>query len=230
LKTGLNQFRNADEKHRLEVKQSKSKQNMPFQYEDLKAKRLLSKDIVKVLFQIYLNGQNENIPFMQGYSNSLITDYMKMRFGAVHEQITRLKERDNCIYEKLVIEESQFIFQVVGTLYNKHSTIKLLTVHDSIYTTESDFVKLEKEWNKQFKKLIEILPKDEFLVSEPTNAEKRYIQNEKVQTIELIEIEELDDEFEMLSSNLTRYNSFRQMNEEFWEDQDNDFLCLKKQN
>ena len=219
LKTGLNQYRNADEKHRLKVKQSKSKQNMSFQYEELKAKRLLSKDIVKVLFQIYLNGQNENIPFVQGYGNSLITDYMKMKFGAVHEQITRLKERDNCTYEKLVLEESQFIFQVVGTLHDKYPTIKLLTVHDSIYTTESDFFKLEKEWNIQFQKLIEILPTDEFMVSEPIKTEKRYIQNEKVKPIELIEIEELDDEFEMLSSKPGCYSNYqRHMNDEFWND------------
>lgn len=161
LTESLNHSRNADEKHRINSKQSKGKHHSTITEENLFSKKALIKDVVKILFQIYLNGKIDNTPHIEGYGNSLIADFMKMKFSAIHEQITRLKDSNCCIFDKLVREESQFIFQVIENLYKKYDYINLLTVHDSIYTTKSDFQILDNEWNHQFKKLIEILPTDE---------------------------------------------------------------------
>jgi hypothetical protein len=61
-----------------------------------------------------------------------------------------------------------------------------LTVHDSIYTTTSDFDKLEAEWNVQLQKLFELLPLNEISQEEINNVIK------KEMSMDIEEIEELD--------------------------------------
>jgi len=129
---------------------------------------------------------------VQGYSNSLIIDYMKFKFPCIHEQVVMIKEKQQCIYDKLVKIESNFIFRVVGELYRKYDKIKLLTVHDSIYTTASDFDKLETEWNYQLQNLFDLLPSNEFRHEKLNN--EMVIEMEKEMIMDIEEIEELDFE------------------------------------
>lgn len=216
LTAGLNAIRNADEKQRLKVKQSKPNRKALISDENLNSKRILPKDIVKILFQIYLNGNKNKTPHVDGYGNSLITDFMKMKFGIIHEQLVSLKDNNCCIYDKLVMEESQFIFQVVENLYNKYESIQLLTVHDSIYTTKSDFPRLDEEWNQQFKKLIDILPTDEQYENNEDSEDdfdNWIVINENGGNI--IEIDNIDN-YDSISNIGKGFN--RRFNDDFWGD------------
>jgi len=196
LTKGLNENRNSDEKSRLARSNKKNLQNNSTEITGVKSKRLFTKDIVKLLYQIYLNGSVDGTPYIQGYSNSLIVDYMKLKFPEIHEQIVRIKEREQCVYDVLVKIESNFIFRVVGELYRKYDKIKLLTVHDSIYTTASDFDKLEAEWNVQLQNLFELLPSNEFCYENHNNETISEINDkmEKEMSMDIEEIEELDFE------------------------------------
>lgn len=209
LTNGINQIRNADEKSRLYSINHKTKKSeqVDFDSENLKSKRTFSKDIIKILFQIYLNGKIENVPHYMGYGNSLINEFMKTKFLCVHEQIIKIKE-SQCVYDVLVKIESDFIFNVVGQLYKQYDKIKLLTVHDSIYTNESDFNKLEVEWDKQFQELISVLP-----------AEAIALGKDEIDCN--IEIEELDDE-EFI--NETVYSYQRRMFTDFIAEDEDDFF------
>ncbi len=213
LTEGLNNGRNSDEKDRQAVKRSKKLKDNTSEIADIKSKRVFTKDIVKVIFQIYLNGMVDGIPHIEGYGNSLINDYMKLKFSCVHEQIIHIKENQQNIYDVLVKEESGFIFKVIGQLYKKCDSIKLLTVHDSIYTAESDFDKLDTEWNKQFEQLIALLPAESVT------------QIENIIKPDSIEVEELDfvDDEEDLSNSIG-FSSIRRMNKQFFEDDENDFF------
>jgi hypothetical protein len=208
LTKGLNDNRNSDEKNRLARSNKMNPQNNSTEITGVKSKRVFSKAIVKVLFQKYLNGSIEGTPYMQGYSNSLIADYMKIKFPCIYEQVVKIKERQQCVYDVLVKIESNFIFRVVGELYKKYDSIKLLTVHDSIYTNVSDFEKLENEWNLQFQELIDELPTEELTVLDNQSKQK------------LVEIEELDldedDEIEISNG----YSSQRNMYTEFLDEDD----------
>ena len=154
LTKGLNENRNSDEKNRLARSNKKNLQNNSTEITGVKSKRLFTKDVVKLLFQVYLNGSIDGIPYVKGYSNSLIVDYMKLKFSCIHEHIVRIKEREQNVYDVLVKIESNFIFRVVGELYRKHDKIKLLTVHDSIYTTVSDFEKIRSRMEFSTSELI----------------------------------------------------------------------------
>ncbi len=194
LTKGLNENRNSDEKNRL-VRNNKNKnlENISSEIVGVKSKRLFTKDIVKLLFQIYLNGSIDGTPYVQGYSNSLIVDYMKLKFPCIHEQIVKIKERQQCVYDVLVKIESNFIFKVVGELYRKYDKIKLLTVHDSIYTTASDFEKLETEWDIQLQKIFELLPSNEYGHEKLNNDTINKMEEEMDMVIEEIEESDFDD-------------------------------------
>jgi hypothetical protein len=210
LTNGINQIRNVDEKSRLNSINLNSKKSelVDFDSENLKSKRIFSKDLLKILFQIYLNGKIESVPHYMGYGNSLINEFMKTKFPCIHEHIIKIKEGQECVYDVLVKIESDFIFNVVGQLYKQYDKIKLLTVHDSIYTNESDFNKLEVEWDKQFQELIAELP-----------AETISQRNDEIDCN--IEIEELDDE-EFI--NETDYSYQRRMFTDFIEEDEDDFF------
>ena len=189
---GLNENRNSDEKNRLARSNKKNFQNSSTEITGVKSKRLFTKDIVKLLYQIYLNGSVDGTPYVKGYSNSLIIDYMQFKFPCIHECVVKIKDREQSVYDVLVKIESSFIFRVVGELYKKYDSIKLLTVHDSIYTTASDFNKLEAEWNLQLQKLFDLLPSNEFRHEKLNN--EMIIEMEKEMIIDIEEIEELDFE------------------------------------
>ncbi len=213
LTNGINQIRNADEKSRLNSINHKNKKSeqVDFESENLKSKRIFSKDIIKIIFQIYLNGKIENVPHYMGYGNSLITELMRTKFSCIDKEIIKIKENQECVYDALVKIESDFVFNVVGRLYHKYDKIKLLTVHDSIYTNESDFSKLEAEWDKQFQELIAELP-----------AEAIAQVNDEIDC-DLVEIEELDDdESEFLHK--TGFSFQRNMYNDFIEEDEDDFF------
>ena len=199
LTKGLNENRNSDEANRLARSgKKKNLENNSSEIAVVKSKRLFTKDIVKLLYQIYLNGSVEGIPYVKGYSNSLIVDYMKLKFSCIHECVVKIKDRELSVYDVLVKIESNFIFNVVGQLYRKYDKIKLLTVHDSIYTTISDFGKLESEWNLQIQKLFDLLPSTEFIHEELNNETINVMQKEL--DIEIEEMDELDFDDAPISS------------------------------
>jgi hypothetical protein len=195
---GLNENRNSDEKSRLARSNKNNLQNNSTEITGVKSKRLFTKDIVKLLYQIYLNGSVDGTPYVKGYSNSLIVDYMRLKFPCIHECVVKIKDREQSVYDVLVKIESNFIFRVVGELYKKYDSIKLLTVHDSIYTTASDFDKLEKEWNFQLQKLFELLPSNEYNHEKPNNDTINIVEKEL--DIEIEEMDELDFDDAPISS------------------------------
>ena len=220
LTKGLNENRNSDEKNRLARKKTKNKQDNS-EIAGVKSKRSFTKDIIKLLFQIYLNGSIDGTPYMKGYSNSLIVDYMKLKFPGIHEQIVRIKEREQCVYDVLVKIESNFIFRVVGELYRKYDKIKLLTVHDSIYTTASDFDKLEAEWNFQLQNLFDLLPSNQFIHEERNNELNSRKKNEI--DIEIEEMDELDFDDTPVSLTNDRHRYLLDELEDFPDEGDDDF-------
>jgi hypothetical protein len=153
---------------------------------------------------------------VKGYSNSLITDYMKLKFPGIHEQIVRIKEREQYVYDVLVKIESNFIFKVVGELYKQYDSIKLLTVHDSIYTNASDYDKLEAEWNVQLQNLFDLLPSNEISPEEMNN------QTENILDMEIEEIDELDFDYSSVSSTNNRQRYLLEEFEDFSDDVDDD--------
>ena len=142
---------------------------------------------------------------------------MQFKFPEIHKRIVKIKEREQSIYEVLVKIESNFIFRVVGELYKKYDSIKLLTVHDSIYTTTSDFDKLEKEWNFQIQKLFDLLPSNEISQVEINN------KMEKEMSMDIEEIEELDFEDAPVSSINDRQRYFFSEFEDFPDNNDDSF-------
>ena len=221
LTKGLNEHRNSDEKNRLARKNKKKFQYNATDNAEVKSKKLFTKDIVKLLYQIYLNGSVDGTPYVKGYSNSLIVDYMDLKFPCIHEQIVRIKERQESVYDGLVKIESNFIFRVVGELYRKHDKIKLLTVHDSIYTTISDFDKLEKEWNFQIQKLFDLLPSNQFIHEEWNNELNSRKKNEI--DIEIEEMDELDFDDTLVSLTNDRQRYLLDEFEYFANEDDDDF-------
>ena len=194
LTKGLNENRNSDEKTRLaRSNKKKNLQNNSTETYGVKSKRLFSKNIVKLLYQIYLNGNVDGIPYVPGYSNSLIVDFMKLKFPCIHECVAKIKDRELSVFDVLVKIESNFIFRVVGELYRKHDKIKLLTVHDSIYTPASDFDKLEAEWNFQLQKLFDLLPSNEFSLENDNNETINLVEDELNLGIEEMDELEFDD-------------------------------------
>jgi hypothetical protein len=218
----INEHRNSDEKNRL-ARNNKKKHsaNNSSEIAAVKSKRLFTKDIVKLLYQIYLNGSVDGTPYVPGYSNSLIVDYMKLKFPCIHDQIMRIKEREQCVYDVLVKIESNFIFRVVGELYKKYDSIKLLTVHDSIYTTVSDFDKLDAEWNVQLQNLFDLLPSTES-IHEKLNIDTINIMQKELD-MEIEEIEELDYEDPPVSLINDRCRYLLDEFDDFSEEKDDDF-------
>ena len=220
LTNGLNENRNSDEKNRL-ARNNKKKHsaNNSSEIAAVKSKRLFTKDIVKLLYQIYLNGSVDGIPYVPGYSNSLIVDYMKLKFPCIYECVAKIKNREQSVYDVLVKIESNFTFNVVRQLYAKYDMIKLLTVHDSIYTTTSDFDKLETEWNVQLQNLFDLLPSNEFIHEEQNNKTINKMENE-------MDIDEIDEsDFDVIAVSLINDRCRYLLDEfdDFSEEKDDDF-------
>ncbi len=122
------------------------------------AKRIFAKDIVKSLFQIFLNGDNNRTPFIEGYSNSFIKEQFALKYPCVYEIIEEIKSTDQQIYYKLSKIESEFIFGIIEDLYNQFPELKILTVHDAIYVPQSYSKKVNEVWDKHLNKLFTSLP------------------------------------------------------------------------
>ena len=131
-----------------------------------------------------------------------------------------IKERQQCVYDVLVKIESNFIFKVVGELYKNYDLIKQLTVHDSIYTTASDFDKLETELNLQLQNLFDLLPSNEKSIDEMNNQ----IKIENKQDMEIAKMDELDFDNSPVSSINDRQRYLLDEFEDFSDDVDDDFI------
>lgn len=155
LTQGLNAIRNADSNQRLEKIKAKSKK---YQFvDDVKSKRKFPRDVVKVLFQIYLNGKIDGIPLVEGYGNSLINEYMSSRFSEIHQQVLLLKSIE-VVYHKLVEIETAFIFGIVKDLYEKDENIPIVLCHDSISTIPANFDLLKSTWDSHMNDLFSKIP------------------------------------------------------------------------
>jgi len=155
LTQGLNAIRNADSNQRLEKIKAKSKK---YQFvDDVKSKRKFPRDVVKVLFQIYLNGKIDGIPLVEGYGNSLINDYMNSRFNEIHQQVLLLKS-NNVVYHKLVEIETSFIFGIIKDLYEKDENIPIVSCHDSLSTIPDQFELLKSTWDQHMDELFSQIP------------------------------------------------------------------------
>lgn len=99
--------------------------------------RKFTKDVVKKLFQIFLNGDSSRTAYVEGYSNSFIREQFQLKYPCVYEIIEQVKSNNEQIYYKLSKIESEFIFQIIENLYNEIPGIMILTCHDAIYLPES---------------------------------------------------------------------------------------------
>lgn len=120
--------------------------------------RKFTKDIVKKLFQIFLNGDSSRIAYVEGYSNSFIREQFQLKYPLVYEIIEQVKSNNEQIYYKLSKIESEFIFQIIENLYNEIPGIKTLTCHDALYLPLS-FKEIGTEvWDMHMKTLLNNLP------------------------------------------------------------------------
>ena len=120
--------------------------------------RRFTKDIVKKLFQIFLNGDSARTAYVEGYSNSFIREQFQLKYPPVYEIIEGVKSNNEQIYYKLSKIESEFIFGIVGDLYNKVPDLKVVTCHDALYIP-LPYKEIGTEvWDMHMKSLLETLP------------------------------------------------------------------------
>lgn len=121
------------------------------------AHRPFTKDIVKRLFQIFINGNTNRVPFIEGYSNSFIKEQFALKYPCIYEIIEGVKSSNEQIYYKLSKIESEFIFEIVQDLY-RVPEIKILTCHDALYLPISYKEIGEEVWNSHLESLLNNLP------------------------------------------------------------------------
>lgn len=122
------------------------------------AHRPFTKDIVKRLFQIFINGSTNRAPFIDGYSNSFIKEQFALKYSCIYEIIEGVKSNNELIYYRLSKIESEFIFEIVQDLYNNVPGVKILTCHDAIYLPISYKEIGEEVWNSHMESLLNNLP------------------------------------------------------------------------
>lgn len=122
------------------------------------AHRPFTKDIVKRLFQIFINGDTNRVPFIEGYSNSFIKEQFALKYPCIYEIIEGVKSSNEQIYYKLSKIESEFIFEIVQDLYNNVPGVKLLTCHDAIYLPIYYKEIGAEVWDKHMESLLNTLP------------------------------------------------------------------------
>lgn len=120
--------------------------------------RKFTKDIVKSLFQIFINGDSGRTPYVEGYSNSFIKEQFALKYPCIYEIIEDLKSTNQQIYYKLSKIESEFIVDIIQDLYKRFPKIKILTCHDAIYIPFSYLNKGKKVWDKHMISLLKQLP------------------------------------------------------------------------
>jgi hypothetical protein len=166
----LNNNLNSDTKHREEKYRSKITEAAKLyeqtgEYVNIVdnrnvAKRKLSRNVVKELFQIYLNGDIRKSALVKGYGDSFLRKQMSNYFELIDNQINIDKQKNDILYYKLSILETSFIVSVIEELYSRFSDIKILTCHDSIYYPESYNSEVKEIWFKHLNELYNSLPGD----------------------------------------------------------------------
>ncbi len=121
------------------------------------AHRPFTKDIVKRLFQIFINGNTNRVPFIEGYSNSFIKEQFALKYPSIYEIIEGVKSNNELIYYRLSKIESEFIFEIVQDLY-RVPEIKILTCHDALYLPINYKEIGEVVWNSHMESLLNNLP------------------------------------------------------------------------
>ncbi len=120
--------------------------------------RPFTKGIVKRLFQIFINGETNRVPFIEGYSNSFIKEQFALKYPCIYEIIEQVKSTNQQIYYKLSKIESEFILGIIADLYIKFPEIKILTCHDAIFLPISYKEIGIEVWEKHMNKLYISLP------------------------------------------------------------------------
>jgi hypothetical protein len=120
--------------------------------------RVFTKEIVKRLFQIFINGDSCRTPFIEGYSNSFIREQFALKYPCIFEIIEEVKSNNEQLYYKLSKIESEFIFEIVRDLYTQYPQTKILTCHDAISIPFSYKKVSEMIWNTHMDSLLNNLP------------------------------------------------------------------------
>lgn len=120
--------------------------------------RVFTKEVVKKLFQIFINGDSCRTPFIEGYSNSFIREQFALKYPCVFEIIEEVKSNNEQLYYKLSKIESEFIFEIVRDLYTQYPQTKILTCHDAISIPFSYKKVSEMIWNTHMDSLLNNLP------------------------------------------------------------------------
>jgi len=120
--------------------------------------REFTKDVTKRLFQIFINGDNSRVPFIEGFSNSFIKEQFGLKYPCINEIITDIKSNNDKIYYKLSKIESEFIFEIIEEVYDKIPGIKILTCHDAIYVPINYSERVEDIWKSHMQDLYDKLP------------------------------------------------------------------------
>lgn len=141
LKQGLNSFRNS------------TKGDKESDY----GTRQLSKNEAKILFQMYLNGNENKVHYLNGVSCD-INIHMEYKYQSIHQILVQLKDEGKKPYDELVRIETKLIFEIVAELYDNLSDIKILTCHDAIYVPESYETKTRIIWDKHMNNIKSTLP------------------------------------------------------------------------
>lgn len=126
--------------------------------ESATAKRTFTKDIVKKLFQIFINGDSGRTAFVAGYSNSFIKEQFALKYPCIYEIIESVKSNNEQIYYKLSKIETEFIVNIIEELYDTFPDIKILTCHDAIYLPLSFAEKGKQVWDSHLETLLNNLP------------------------------------------------------------------------
>lgn len=172
------------------------------------SKRVFTKDIVKVLFQLLINGNSGKTPFIEGYSNSFIKEQFYLKYPCIFEIIEQIKLNNELLYYKLSKIETEFVFTIIEDLYLNIPEIKILTCHDAIYLPESFAEKGKELWNNHMQLLLNTLPDnlneeivdsiklEEFGIYEETDgplSKKKFLSQANIDFLN--EIDEEEDEF-----------------------------------
>lgn len=119
--------------------------------------RQLSKNEAKILFQMYLNGNENKVHFLNGVSCD-INIHMEFKYPSIHQILVQLKDEGKKPYNELVRIETKLIFEIIEELYDSFNEIKILTCHDAIYVPESFGTKTRIIWDKHLNNIKSQLP------------------------------------------------------------------------
>lgn len=196
--------------------------------------RLLSRNEVKESFQVYLNGNNNKTPNVDGVS-VFINDFMRLTYGSVDEIIKGLKEDSKdkgVVYDTLVRIETDFIFGVVEDLYNRYDGIKILTCHDAIYVPESFAERVKTIWDDHLAELVKDLPHEDSMIEEDEmnndpfgNEMVEYEDEDELKGSNFFDEEDDwdNDDKKVLVKHKYEYKDFKTLDDEKEDDEEEDF-------